>query len=68
MLDHGRGTPPFKTMWIWGSICTFLPDGRMFGLNMGTGDKEGTNLATTDALFIDGKIYKLGTVKIDFNN
>ena len=49
-------------MWIWGSICTILPDGRMLGLNMGAGDKEGINKATTDALFIDGKIHKLGVV------
>ena len=68
MLDHGWGTPPFRTMWIWGSICTILPDGRMLGLNMGAGDKEGINKATTDALFIDGKIHKLGVVEIDFNN
>ena len=67
MHDHGRGTPPYKTMWVWGSINTRLPDGRTLGVNMGTGDKPGLK-ATTDAIFIDGLIHKLGVVNVYFDN
>lgn len=67
MHDHGRGTPPYKTMWVWGSLNAILPDGRKLGANFGTGDKPGMKL-TTDALFIDGKIHKLGVVNVFFDN
>ncbi len=67
MHDHGRGTPPYKTMWVWGSIVTKLSDGRMLGVNLGTGDKPGINF-TTDAICIDGVIHKLGVVNVHFDN
>lgn len=66
MHDHGRGTPPYKTMWVWGSLNGILPDGRLLGANFGTGDKPGINF-TTDALFIDGVMHKLGVVNVFFN-
>ena len=54
-------------MWVWGSLNAKLEDGRLLGANFGTGDKPGMKL-TTDAIFVDGVIHKLGVVNVFFDN
>lgn len=65
-LDWGRGVWPYRTRWIWASANGFLPDGRTLGLNLGAGFGDLSN-ATENAVLVDGRLHKLGTVRFDFD-
>jgi hypothetical protein len=65
-LDWGFGVWPYKSAWIWGSFSTRLHDGSTLGINLG--DKIGNDPRVTDnAVILNGKIYKLGKVKFEYD-
>lgn len=63
-LDWGRGVWSYQNTWYWGSLSARLPDGRTFGLNIGTGFANNT-YATEDMLFVNGVATKLDKVRWD---
>jgi hypothetical protein len=64
-LDWGRGIWPYRSHWVWASANGFLPDGRRLGLNLGCfGDHR---YASEDAIVLEGRVHKLGRVRIDFD-
>lgn len=63
LLDWGRGVWPREEVWYWGNLSAYLPDGRLLGLNLGYGFGDLSN-SSENMLFLDGKSYKLGPVKI----
>jgi hypothetical protein len=65
-LDWGRGVWPYWTNWVWASANGFLPDGRTIGLNLGGGFGD-LFFATENAVILDGRVHKLGDVRIDFD-
>jgi hypothetical protein len=64
-LDWGRGVWQYSSFWNWASASGFLPDGRMVGLNLGTGFGD-TTAATEDALILKNSIHKLNRVNWDY--
>ena len=64
VLDWGRGVWPFHQVWWWGNGNTVLPDGRVFGFEIGWGFGN-TEAASESTAFIDGKAYKLGYLKLE---
>lgn len=65
-LDWGRGVWAYKSYWNWASASGFLADKRPIGLNLGCGFGD-TSAATEDALILDGKIHKLDSVLITYD-
>ncbi len=65
-LDWGRGVWPYATYWIWAAGAGYLPDGRRLGLNLGAGFGD-LSAATENALFLDGRLHKLGRVDFEFD-
>ena len=61
LLDWGRGVWTYKNTWYWGSLSAVLPDGRLFGFNIGYGFGD-TSAASENMLFVDGKAHKLSSV------
>jgi len=66
-LDWGRGIWNYDSFWIWGSLNSFLPDGRTIGLNLGTGIGD-MSAATDCSLILDGRVQKLGKVNYDYDS
>lgn len=66
ILDWGRGVWAYNAFWIWGSVNTFLPDGRTLGLNLGAGIGD-MRPATDCALILNGRVHKLGVVHYDYD-
>lgn len=64
VLDWGRGVWPYHQVWWWGNGNTVLPDGRVFGFEIGWGFGN-TEAASESTAFIDGKAYKLGYLKLE---
>ncbi|NIM93460.1 MAG: DUF2804 family protein [Anaerolineales bacterium] len=64
-LDWGRGVWPYSSFWVWASASGFLADQRRIGLNLGFGFGD-TSAATENAMILQGKIHKLGIVKLDY--
>ena len=64
VLDWGRGVWPFHQVWWWGNGNTVLPDGRIFGFEIGWGFGN-TDAASESTAFIDGKAYKLGYLHLE---
>lgn len=60
-LDWGRGVWTYKNTWYWGSLSTVMPNGDLFGFNIGYGFGDTTN-ATENMLFFNGKAHKLSQV------
>ncbi len=60
-LDWGRGVWTYKNTWYWGSLSTVLPNGDLFGFNIGYGFGDTTN-ASENMLFLNGKAHKLSKV------
>lgn len=58
MLDWGRGVWTYKNTWYWGAGHTKLPDGKVFGFNIGYGFGD-TSAASENMIFYDGKAHKL---------
>lgn len=66
-LDWGRGVWEYDSFWVWASGSGFLGDGRRVGLNMGFGFGD-TSAATENTLLVEGRIHKLGTINLDYDN
>jgi hypothetical protein len=66
-LDWGRGVWPYRSFWVWASASGFLPDQCPVGLNLGFGFGD-TRAATENALFLDGRIHKLGQVDFRYDD
>jgi hypothetical protein len=62
VLDWGRGVWPYRTFWNWASAQGRLPDGRVFGLNLGQGFGD-LSAATENCFFLDGAMHKLEGVE-----
>lgn len=58
VLDYGRGVWPRKATWNWGMASQRIR-GRRIGLNFGGQWTDGTGM-TENAIFIDGKMTKIG--------
>lgn len=65
-LDWGRGVWAYSSFWNWASTSQTLPDGRLFGLNVGEGFGNTEN-ATEDCVVIDHVVHKLGKVHWDYD-
>ena len=63
-LDWGRGVWPYRSHWLWASANGRAADGRIIGLNLGAGFGD-LHRGTENALFIDGRLHKLGAVTFD---
>ena len=61
-LDWGRGVWTYSNTWYWGSGQTVLPDGGVFGFNIGYGFGN-TSAASENMLFYNGKSHKLADVE-----
>jgi len=65
VFDWGRGVWPYGDIWYWAST-SWMVDGKMFGINVGYGFGD-TSAATENALFVDGRLHKLGAVTFRIN-
>ena len=65
-MDWGRGVWDYKSFWNWASTSAYLPDGRLFGLNLGAGVGD-IRYATDNGFWVDGRIHKLDQVDIRYN-
>lgn len=61
MMDWGRGVWPYYSYWVWASASTYLPDGRLFALNVGVHHAK-HSAATDDFITLGEKVIKLGVV------
>jgi hypothetical protein len=66
-LDWGRGVWEYKSYWNWASASGFLRDERTIGLNLGQGFGD-LSKATENAVILNGKIHKLGTVRFTYKS
>ena len=68
VLDWGRINSPYKLVWYWGNMSTYVKDedGKThtfgFEITWGIGDESN---ATETALFYDGKLHKFGSVDVE---
>ena len=60
-LDWGRGVWPHSVTWYWGNGTTRLPDGHLFGFEIGWGFGD-MSAATENMLFYDGVGHKIEEV------
>jgi|YNPMSStandDraft_2_1061718.scaffolds.fasta_scaffold00046_24 hypothetical protein len=65
VLDWGRGVWTYKNRWYWSSLSSYL-DGKRFGWNLGYGFSD-RSLASENAIFYDGKLYKLDNVEFKYD-
>lgn len=61
VLDWGRGVWPHRCSWYWGNGSTILPDGNIFGFEIGWGFGD-MSAATENMLFFNGKAHKINQV------
>ncbi len=66
-LDWGRGVWAYHSFWVWASASGFLADRRPIGLNLGFGFGD-TSAATENAVFLDGRMHKLGQVEFSYDS
>ena len=59
ILDWGRGVWPFHCVWYWGNGSTRLPNGDIFGFEIGWGFGD-MSAASENTLFYNGKAHKIG--------
>lgn len=64
VLDWGRGVWPYHEDWYWGNGSTRLPDGKLFGFEIGWGFGD-MSAASENMLFYDGKAHKIGAVSLE---
>lgn len=60
-MDWGRGVWPYRSYWVWATASTYLPDGRLFALNVGVHHAKHA-AATDDFITLGDKVIKLGVV------
>lgn len=64
LLDWGRGVWPFLQSWYWGNGSHWLPDGRLFGFEIGWGFGD-MSAASENTLFLDGVAHKIDQVYLE---
>lgn len=64
ILDWGRGVWPHEAKWHWGNGCCRLPDGHIFGFEIGWGFGD-MSYATENAIFYDGVLHKLEEIYLN---
>lgn len=64
VLDWGRGVWPHQVKWYWGNGTTRLPNGHLFGFEIGWGFGDMSN-ATENCLFYDGIAHKIEEVYLE---
>ena len=64
LLDWGRGVWPFIQSWYWGNGSHWLPDGRIFGFEIGWGFGN-MGAASENTLFLDGVAHKIDQVYLE---
>lgn len=64
VLDWGRGVWPYKESWYWGNGSCLLPDGKLFGFEIGWGFGD-MSAASENMLFYEGKGHKIGTIALE---
>lgn len=62
-LDWGRGVWPYHNHWYWGGGTQRLPDGKLFGFEIGWGFGI-MEAFTENTLFYDGKAHKIGKLHL----
>lgn len=62
VLDWGRGVWTYRNTWYWCNASGFN-NGHLIGWNLGYGFGN-TSAASENILFIDGKPYKLGDIRM----
>jgi hypothetical protein len=65
VLDWGRGIWTYKNRWYWSSLSSYI-DGKRFGWNLGYGFSDRSS-ASENAIFLDGKLYKLDEVAFKYD-
>jgi len=70
LMDFGRGYYPLKKFWYWATASGRAEDGAVVGWNLGYGNSSDETVE--NALFHDGRLHKLGKVRValdftDFN-
>ena len=65
VFDWGRGVWPASDTWYWASASGIV-DGKRFAFNAGCGFGD-TSQGTENALFVDGKLHKLGSVRFELD-
>jgi Protein of unknown function (DUF2804). len=63
ILDWGRGRWTYRNRWYWASGCG-MQNGKNFGFNFGYGFSD-RSMATENALFLDGVLYKVHEMKFE---
>lgn len=66
LMDWGRGVWPYRQEWWWGNGSTLLPNGHLFGFNIGWGFGNLTN-ASENMLFYDGIAHKIDRIHAEVN-
>lgn len=66
VLDWGRGVWPYKGDWYWGNGTHRLPNGDLFGFEIGWGFGD-MSAASENMLFLNGKGHKIGYITLDHN-
>lgn len=64
VLDWGRGVWPYKEDWYWGNGSTRLPDGTIFGFDIGWGFGD-MSAANENCVFVNGKGHKLDKIYLN---
>lgn len=64
VLDWGRGVWPYHEEWYWGNGSTLLPDGKLFGFEIGWGFGD-MSAASENMVFYEGKGHKIGYIALD---
>ncbi len=65
LLNSGRGVLPYRTLWLWASGAAETGQG-VLALNFGAGPGR-EDSPTENAVFLDGRIHKLGRVNFQFD-
>jgi hypothetical protein len=65
LLDFGRGYYPLKKFWYWATASGRAEDGAVVGWNLGYGNSS--EETTENALFHDGRLHKLGRVRVELD-
>lgn len=61
VLDWGRGVWPYKCDWYWGNGSQYMPDGKLFGFEIGWGFGI-MEAFTENTLFYEGRAHKIGRI------
>jgi len=66
VLDWGRGVWPYAGDWYWGNGSKRLPDGKVFGFEIGWGFGIMEEF-TENTLFYDFKAHKIGRISLEYD-